>query len=323
MRSAQVSSLDGPSAVAVTDVPEPHRAADQVLIEVHRAGVAFPDVLQTRGEYQMKPELPFAPGAEVSGIVREVPDGSSLTVGQRVAAFSVLGGYAELVAAPELLVFPLPDGMDLDTAAALPMNYLTCLFALLHRGRLADGETVLVHGASGGVGTAGIQIAKAAGARVIAVVSTQGKKATATHAGADDVILVDGFKDAAKSLTDGSGVDIVLDPVGGDRFTDSLRSLRTDGRLLVVGFTGGSIPEVKVNRLLLNNIDVVGVGWGSYWMSRPQLIQQQWTQLMDLWAKGGIAPPLGTAYPLEQAANALTELDERRATGKVLLQVRD
>ena len=323
MHAARITCLDGPSAVEVTEVAAPERQGDQVLIEVHRAGVAFPDVLQTRGQYQLKPDLPFTPGAEVAGVVQEAPEGSSLTVGQRVAAFSVLGGYAEQVAVPETMVLPVPDAMDLDTAAALPMNYLTCLFALLHRGRLVEGETVLVHGASGGIGTAGIQVAKAAGARVIAVVSTAEKEPTARAAGADEVILAEGFKDAAKSLTDGHGVDVVLDPVGGDRFTDSLRSLRTEGRLLVIGFTGGSIPEVKVNRLLLNNIEVVGVGWGAYWMSRPELVGQQWSQLLDLWEKGGIEPPLGTTYPLAQAADALAELDERRAQGKVLLRVRD
>ncbi len=319
MRAAQITSLDGPSAVAVTDVADPSPSADQVLIEVRRAGVTFPDLLQSRGQYQMKPELPFVPGAEVSGVVREAPAGSRLEAGRRVAAFSTLGGYAQQVCVPEAMTFPLPDRMSFDVAAALPMNYLTCLFALLHRGRLKSGETVLVHGASGGIGTAGIQVAKSAGARVIAVVSTEAKQQTALAAGADEVVLADGFKDAAKQLTGGAGVDIVLDPVGGDRFTDSLRSLRPEGRALVVGFTAGSIPQVKVNRLLLNNLDVVGVGWGADWMNRPQALAAQWGQLMSLWEGGTIDPPIGAVLPLADAAEALRALDERRAAGKILL----
>ncbi len=319
MRAASITSLDGPSAVTVDDVADPSPKPDEVLIEVRRAGVTFPDLLQSRGQYQMKPELPFVPGAEVSGVVRQAPAGSSLEAGRRVAAFSTLGGYAQQVCVPEAMAFPLPDAMSFDVAAALPMNYLTCLFALLHRGRLKSGETVLIHGASGGIGTAGIQVAKSAGARVIAVVSTEAKKRTALDAGADDAVLADGFKDAAKELTDGAGVDIVLDPVGGDRFTDSLRSLRPEGRALVVGFTAGSIPTVKVNRLLLNNLDVVGVGWGADWMNRPEALAAQWGQLMSLWEGGTINPPIGAVLPLADASEALRALDERRAAGKILL----
>lgn len=323
MRAAQVVSLDGPSAVEVSEVADAQRPADQVLVEVNRAGVAYPDVLQTRGEYQIKPEPPFVPGSEVSGVVKEAPEGSRFTVGQRVAAFPGFGGYAELVSVPEAMVFPLPDDLDFDAAAALPMNYLTCLFALAHRGRLAAGESVLVHGASGGIGTAAIQLAKALGASVIGVVSTQEKMAIATDAGADHVVLAEGFKDAVKELTKGRGVDIVVDPVGGDRFTDSLRSLATEGRLLVIGFTGGGIPEVKVNRLLLNNIEVTGVGWGAFWTKRPEYLQQQWTQLMELQQANGFTPPVGAVLDLDDAAEAITTLDERRASGKVLLRVRD
>ncbi|MDF8265237.1 NADPH:quinone oxidoreductase family protein [Luteipulveratus flavus] len=323
MRAVQVTSLDGPRALRVGDVPEPARAEDQVLVQVHRAGVAYPDVLLSRGEYQFKPELPFVLGAEVSGVVLEAPSGSSLTPGQHVAAFPAFGGFAERVALPEAMVFPLPDGLSLEDAAALPMNYLTCVFALLRRGRLAAGETVLVHGASGGIGTAAIQVAKASGASVIAVVSTQAKRAVAQDAGADHVVLADGFRDAVKELTSGRGADIVVDPVGGDRFTDSLRSLAPEGRLLVIGFTGGEIPTVKVNRLLHNNTEVIGVGWGAFWLPQPQVLAGQWQQLMRLWDGGGIKPVVGGTYELDQVGEALTDLDERRAQGKVLLRVTD
>ena len=247
MRAAQITTLDGPSAISVVDVPEPD-ADGRVVIDVHVAGVTFPEVLLSRGEYQVKPELPFVPGSEVAGTVRSAPAGSGLRAGQRVAAFPGFGGFAEVAAADPGFVFPLPDGVSFEQGAALPMNYLTMHFALARRGRLQAGETVLVHGAAGGLGTAGIQLAKAYGARVLAVVSSEAKGETARAAGADEVVLAEGFRERVKELTGGRGVDLVADPVGGDRFTDSLRSLAREGRLLVLGFTGGGIPTVKVNR---------------------------------------------------------------------------
>jgi NADPH2:quinone reductase len=217
------------------------------------------------------------------------------------------------------MVVPLPDGVTFDQGAALPMNYLTCHFALRTRGRLAEGEKVLVHGAAGGVGTAAIQLAKAWGATVYAVVSDDEKEAVARGAGADEVVRADGFKDAVADLTSGHGVDVVVDPVGGDRFTDSLRSLAPLGRLLVIGFTAGSIPEVKVNRLLLNNIDVVGVGWGSFWSGRPGFVREQWDDLVPLLEAGRLDPVIGSVRSLDEVGVALSDMEERRATGKVLL----
>jgi NADPH2:quinone reductase len=322
VRSIQITSLAGPAAVELVEVDEPATDPDSVLIDVHVAGVTFPDVLQSRGEYQLKPALPFIPGSEVAGVVRVAPAGSGLQPGQRVAAFPGFGGFAEVVAAPPVMVFPLPDSVSFEAAAALPMNYLTMHFGLVRRGRLQAGETVLVQGAAGGVGTAAVQLASALGATVIAVVSTEEKRATAKEAGAHEVVLADGFRDAVKDLTSGRGVDLIVDPVGGDRFTDSLRSLAREGRLLVIGFTGGEIPQVKVNRLLLNNISVVGVGWGAFWMQERTYLQEQWTDLLPLLEAGKLEPVLGRSFPLEAASDALLELDERRAAGKVLLAVR-
>ena len=322
MRAIHITRLDGPTAVELVDVPEPTAAPDQVLVDVEVAGVSFPEVLQTRGAYQLKPELPFVPGSEVAGTVRSAPEGSGLRAGQRVAAFPGLGGYAEVVAVPTAMVFPLPDRVSAAAGAALPMNYLTVHFALTKRGRLVSGETVLVHGAAGGVGTAAVQLAAALGAHVIAVTSSPDKAEVARSAGAHETVAADGFRDAVKELTAGRGVDLVVDPVGGDRFTDSLRSLATEGRLLVIGFTGGDIPTVKVNRLLLNNISVVGVGWGAYWTSRVGYLQEQWAELLPLLEDGRLDPVLGTSYALADAAQALRELDERRAAGKVLLTTR-
>src|SRR5947207_719856 len=276
MRAVQIDELAGPSSVKVVDIPEPgpaHMLAPDggVVIDVEAAGVSFPEVLQSRGEYQLKPDLPFVPGAEVAGTVRSAPDGAGVKPGDRVAAFPMLGAFAEVAVAPEFLTFALPDELDFAQGAGLILNYHTAYFALRLRGRLAEGETVLVHGAAGGVGTAALQVARGLGARTIAVVSSDEKERVAREAGADEVVRSDGaWKDEAKELS-GGGVDVIVDPVGGDRFTDSLRSLREGGRIVVVGFTGGSIPEVKVNRLLLNNVEVVGAGWGAYVMSKPDV----------------------------------------------------
>ncbi|MCU1588129.1 MAG: Alcohol dehydrogenase zinc-binding domain protein [Frankiales bacterium] len=318
MRAVQVTTHGGPSAVQVIDAPEPD-ATGKVLVDVHVAGVNYPDVLMSRGEYQMKPDLPFIPGSEIAGTVLE---GAGFQPGQRVAGFSVLGGYAERAAVDPSVLFPLPDRVSFEAGAALLMNYLTVDFALARRGALAKGETILVQGAAGGIGVATIQLAKVMGARVIAVVSSEEKGEVARKAGADDVVLADGFLAQVKELTGGRGVDLVMDPVGGDRFTDSLRSLAQEGRLLVVGFTGGTIPEVKVNRLLLNNISVVGVGWGAFWMRGPAYLQEQWARLLPHLENGSLDPLVGNSYPLEKAADALLELDERRALAKVVLTTR-
>jgi NADPH2:quinone reductase len=322
MRAARIVTLDGPTAIVVEEVPDAVAADGKVLVEVHHAGVAFPEALQSRGLYQYKPELPFTPGSEVAGVVLSAPAGSGFVPGDRVCGFPLTGGFAELVNIPTHLVFPLPDSVSTATGAALPLNYLTVEFALVRRGRLAAGETVLVHGAGGGIGTAAIQLAKALGATVIAVTSTDKKGQVALDAGADHAIRIEGFKDAVKSLTDGLGVDVIVDPVGGDRFTDSLRSLAVGGRLLVIGFTGGAIPEVKVNRLLLHNVEVVGVGWGAYVLPRPAEARAQWERLLPHIEAGRLNAPIGAELPLDEAAEAVLSLEERRATGKVVLRVR-
>lgn len=322
MRAAQITSLDGPAAVSVADIDEPRGADGAVVVDVHAAGVTFPDVLQTRGLYQYKPELPFVPGTEVAGVVRSAPDDAPVRPGDRVAAFPGIGGFAETVVVSPDAVFAIPDTLSFVAAAALPMNYLTVQFALTRRGGLREGETVLVHGAGGGVGTAAVQLASALGARVIAVTSSPEKGEVARRVGAHEVIAPEGFRDAARDLTDGAGVDLVVDPVGGDRFTDSLRCLAPEGRLLVVGFTAGEIPTVKVNRLLLNNISVVGVGWGAFWGTRPGYLQQQWAELRPLVDDGVLDPPVGATYALDDVAAALTELDTRAAKGKVVLTLR-
>jgi len=328
VRAVQIVNLEGPDeALEVSNLPEPEAShmltpGAGVVVDVHAAGVSFPEVLQTRGEYQVKPPLPFVPGSEVAGIVRSAPDGAAVAAGDRVAAMCVLGGFADVAVAPEFLTFPLPDALDFAEGAGLVLNYHTAYFALKLRGRLAEGETVLVHGAAGGVGTASLQVAKGLGARTIAVVSSDEKERIARDAGADEVVRSDGpWKDETKELS-GGGVDLVLDPVGGDRFLDSLRSLAEGGRVVVVGFTGGSIPEVRVNRLLLKNTEVVGAGWGAYVMSKPEVCREIGAALDEMIERGVVRPIVGARFPLEEAGDALKLIDGRGATGKVVLDVK-
>ena len=327
MKAVQIVELSGPrNALQVVDVGEPEAShpatpGSGVLVEVHAAGVSFPEVLQTRGQYQVKPDVPFTPGSEVGGVVRSVPEGAAVKAGDRVAAFCMLGGWAEVAVAPAFFSFKLPDELDFAQGAGLVLNYHTAYFALKVRGRLAEGETVLVHGAAGGVGTATLQIARGLGARTIAVVSSDEKERVAREAGADEVVRSDGaWKDQAREIS-GGGVDVVVDPVGGDRFTDSLRSLREGGRVIVVGFTGGSIPEVRVNRLLLGNTEVIGAGWGAYVLSKPGLNVEIGAAVDRLIEAGFVRPIVGARFPLEQASDALELIDSRGATGKVVLDV--
>jgi len=321
MRAAQIQTLTGPADITVAEVPEPTPGPDDVLIDVHCVGVSFPDLLLSKGEYQLKPDLPFSPGVDVSGTVISGP---GFTPGQRVAGVSAYGGAAERAVVPAMFTFALPELVTFEEGAALPMNYLTAEFALHERGDLTSSETVLVHGAAGGLGTATIQVAKGMGARVIGVVSTEEKAEVARAAGADEAILLDGFKERVSELTGGHGVDVVADIVGGAAFTDSLRVLGTQGRLLVLGFASGDgIPEVRVNRLLLNNVDVRGVGWGAYAMARPGYMQEQWARLVPMMAAGAVKPPIGARYELADFGRALDDMAQRRTLGKSVVRVRD
>jgi NADPH2:quinone reductase len=322
LRALQLQRLEGPEGLSLVELPEPE-AEDQVLIDVVAAGVSFPDLLLTRGQYQMKPPLPFVPGVEVAGVVRQAPAGAAVKRGDRVMAFTMFGGFAEVAKAAPELTFPVPERWSLEGAAGMVMNYHTAHFALHRRGRLAKGETVVVHGAAGGVGTATIQVARGAEARVLAVVSDERKAEVARQAGAHEVLLSTGdWVQQVREKTDGRGADVVMDPVGGDIFDRSLKCLAPEGRLLVVGFTSGRIPEVAVNRLLLRNIDVVGVAWGAFLMHDPTVTAAIAKDLASLAGQGIVQPLVGPTYPLEQGAQALRDLEQRRATGKVVLRVR-
>jgi len=312
VRALQVQTEDGPEAVALVELPEPEA---ELVIAVRAAGVSFPDLLMTRGLYQVRQPLPFTLGWEAAGEVVSAPDEGGLSVGDRVTTLS-FGAFAERLAALPDATFPLPEGLSYEEGAALPLNYLTALAALERRGRLRAGETVLVHGAAGGVGTATVQVAKALGATVIAAVSTEAKTEVARRAGADRVALGEGFRDQLEAP-----VDLIIDPVGGqERFLESLRALVPEGRLVVVGFTAGEIPEVRVNRLLLRNVDVCGCSFGV--LSRdPDGMARSAARLAELVGSGAVRPLIGSVYPLERGVEALLELDQRRATGKVVLSL--
>jgi NADPH2:quinone reductase len=318
MKAVQVSELAGPDAAVVADVDEP-QADGAMTVEVEAAGIAFPDLLMTRGLYQYKPDPPFVLGSEAAGVVASAPEGSGFSEGDRVAFMTLGNCFAERVAVMPQMAFRLIDELSFEQGAAYILNYHTAHFGLLRRGQLKARETVLVHGAAGGVGTAAIQVAKAVGANVIAVVSTDDKERVARDAGADEVVRSDGaWKDEAKELS-GGGVNVVFDPVGGDRFLDSVRSLTDEGRLVVIGFTEGSIPEIAVNRLLLRNVSVVGAGWGAFALPRPDYARETQEDLDRMAREGHVKPIIGKTYGFDEVPQALKDIDERRALGKLVL----
>ncbi len=292
-----------------------------VIIDVGAAGVCFPDLLLLRGEYQLRLEPPFTPGMEVAGTVRSAPEDSGFTPGQRVSAFSMIGGYAQQVAVAPANVIPTADGLDDGEAASLLGNYYTMQFALARRGGLQAGETVLVLGSAGGIGTASIQLAKAMGARVLALVHRPGAEEFLTGLGADVVLpLSDGWRQAVMDATEGRGVDLVVDPIGGEAFDDAIRVLAPEGRLLVIGFAAGAgIPTVKVNRLLLRNVSVVGVGWGEFVRRSPAAQAQVGAELAQLVA-AGLRPPPPVRFPLSEGAAALEALAGGQVRGKLVLE---
>ena len=321
MRALQVKELTGPDGLELVDVPEPE-LGQGVLVDVEAAGVSFPDLLLTRGLYQLKPDLPFIPGAEVAGTVVEAAPGTGFEPGERVMGLTGLNGFAERAETIAPATFRVPESFTVEQAAGFVMNYHTAHFGLIRRGRLEDGENVLVHGAAGGIGIAAIQVAKAAGAGVIAVTSSKRKEAMAKRAGADHVIRMhDHWQAAVGVMTQGRGVQVVFDPVGGDElFVESLRSLLPEGRLLVVGFASGEIPKVGMNRLLLKNVDVIGVGWGAFMGARPQILANTAEDLDRMISEKKLRPIVGGAHRLENGADALRELEERRAIGKLVLR---
>lgn len=311
MRALRILTEDGPEAVRLLDdVAEPE---GELIVSVRAAAVAFPDVLMSRGEYQIRQPLPFTMGWEAAGDVLRAPEGSPFAPGDRVITMT-FGSHAERVAAVPEMTWALPEGLSYAEGAALPLNGMTALAALERRGRLVAGETVLVHGAAGGVGTAAIQVGKALGATVIASVSTEEKAEVAREAGADEVVVGGDFRAQLAGP-----VDLIVDPVGGtEHFKESLRALRTEGRIVIVGFASGEIPEIRMNRLLLRNVDVCGCTFVTL-ANGATGFGDAMARLAELVATGAVKPLIGGTYAFQDGVQALLDLDERRATGKVVL----
>jgi NADPH2:quinone reductase len=315
----QIAHLSGPDGVRWAEVPEPKDGDGDVVIDVAAAGVSFADLLQTRGAYQMAVELPYTPGMDAAGVVRSAAPGLGFVPGQRVAVLLPYGCWQEVISAPADRVLPLPEPMSLEAGAAAPLNDLTAMFALARRARAQSGETLLVHGAAGGVGTASIQLGRALGLRTVAVVSDEAKREFVLRCGAHHAVLSDGWLAAIRELLGERPADIVLDPVGGDRMTDSLRSLRPEGRLLVVGFAQGEIPLVKVNRLLLGNTGVLGSACREFFDQHPGAIAGLWAQATELRRTADLMDLPVQAYPFADARAALQAIADRRGMGKVVL----
>ncbi|MEA1081271.1 NADPH:quinone oxidoreductase family protein [Marinobacter qingdaonensis] len=315
----------GPAeSLVIEDVPSPDVKGRGVKVRVKAAGLNFPDTLIIEGKYQLKPNMPFSPGGEMAGEVIEV--GEKVTrfkPGDRVAGLTGYGSFAEEVVVPEQNLLPVPDGMSDEKAAAFTMVYGTSYYALKQRANLQPGESLLVLGASGGVGLATVELGKAMGARVIAAASSADKLAIAKAAGADDLINYseEPLKESVKNLTKGKGVDVIYDPVGGDFTEQALRAMGWNGRHLIIGFAAGEIPKVPANLTLLKGCSVVGVFWGSFTQREPEASAQNMMELMKLYSEGKIDPKISEVFEFDDYAKALGALSERRATGKVVLKV--
>lgn len=322
MKAVQCVEWGGPERLRLTDCAAPAPAAGEVRIRVVAAGVNFPDALIIQKKYQVQPPLPFVPGAEVAGTIDALGEGvSRLKVGESVVAFVGTGGFAEQVCASEAMVAPLPAGVDPAVAAGFTLTYATSQHALAERAQLKAGETLLVLGAGGGVGLAAVELGKLAGARVIAAASSRDKLEAARSCGADELIdyAQADLREAVKSATGGRGVDVVYDPVGGPHTAAALRTLAWRGRLLVVGFAAGEIPQIAANLLLLREVSAVGVYWGEFAKRDPAGNRRLLAQLFGWLAEGRLRPLVSKRYPLAEAAQALRDLLARRAVGKLVI----
>jgi NADPH2:quinone reductase len=319
MRALELRVTEGPDSLVLVERDDP-TSDDAVVIDVRAAGVSFPDLLLTHGRYQVKPSLPATPGLEVAGIVRAAPFGSGLEAGARVWAALEGGGFADVVMTSRDRVFSLDDALGFVEGAALPVNYLTAVFALQRRGAVQAGETLLVLGAGGGLGSALVSVGHHLGARVIAVVSTEAKGETARAAGADQIVVGGDWRERVLTATSGRGADLTADPVGGAATIEAVRATAPEGRVLVLGFASGEIPAVQTNRLLLRNVSLIGVGLGALISSLPELLMSTADALAML-VQGGLRPIVGATFPLEKASEALHFLEQRKARGKVVLTV--
>ena len=324
MKAIVCHELSGPAALRLEDVPEPRPGPGQVRVRVRACGINFADSLIARGQYQMQPEPPFSPGFEVAGEVLETGEGvTGFRAGDRVIAITPHGGYAEQVVANVDRCVAMPAAMPYEHGAAFPVVFGTSHVALWHRARLQAGETLVVHGASGGVGLTAVAIGKQLGATVIATASGPEKLQVAREHGADHLIDTshEDIRSRIRELTDGRGADVVYDPVGGDLFTVSLRSIAFEGRILVIGFAGGTVPQIPANHLLVKNVDVIGLNWPAYAERHPTVMTESFRILLQWYLAGAIQPYVSAIYPLEQAVDALNQVVARKSVGKVVIAV--
>lgn len=322
MKAVLCRELGGPETLVVDDVPSLVPGNGQVVVAVEAAGVNFPDTLIIQGKYQFKPELPFSPGGEVAGIIKVLGEGvTGWRIGDRVIAAATWGGFAEELVVDAVRLTPMPDAMDFVSGSAFLLTYGTSYHALKDRARIQPGETLLVLGASGGVGLAAVQLGKAMGARVIAAASTDAKLEVCRQNGADETInyAQDDLRARVKAITNGRGVDVIYDPVGGPMSEAALRDMAWNGRFLVVGFAGGEIPKIPLNLTLLKGCSIVGVFWGSFTRIEPERNAANNAELMQLFTAGKVKPHIHATYPLERVAEALNEVTSKRVSGKVVL----
>lgn len=325
MKAVLCKAFGGPGDLVVEEVAAPALGKADVRIAVHAAGVNFPDVLMITGKYQMRPEFPFSPGLEVAGEVLETGErATGISPGQRVMATLPYGGFAEEAVTPAQSVYAIPDDMDYPTAAGFTITYGTAHHALIGRAKLQAGEALLVLGAAGGVGLAAVEVGALLGAHVIGAVGADAKALVVREHGAEDVInyTKESIRDRVKDLTGGNGADAVFDPVGGGATTESVRALAWRGRLLVIGFASGEIPEIAANRLLLKEAQAVGVYWGAFATREPAQNRVNIEELLRWYGEGKIKPLVSATFSLAQAGEALTALIERKVTGKAVLSVR-
>jgi NADPH2:quinone reductase len=322
MKAVLCKELGPAEKLVVEQVPSPKPAKGQVVVSVKACGVNFPDTLIIQGKYQFKPEPPFSPGGEVAGVVKELGEGvTGVAVGDRVIAFSTWGGYAEELAVDADRCIPMAEGMDFISASAFILTFGTSYHALKDRAQMKAGETLLVLGASGGVGIAAIQLGKVMGARVIAAASSDEKLAVCKANSADELInyASDDLRTRVKAITGGKGVNVVYDPVGGPYAEPALREMAWNGRYLVVGFAAGDIPKVPLNLALLKGCSIVGVFWGSFTRNEVDKSNANHQELMRMFTAGKVKPHIHATYPLEQAARALNDVTYKRVSGKVVL----
>ena len=322
MKAVLCKEYGPPESLVIEDIPSPRPGKGQVVITVKACGVNFPDTLIIEGKYQFKPALPFSPGGEVSGIVKELGEGvNTVKVGDRVIAFTGWGGFAEEVVTEAAKLIPIPSDIDFATAASFTLVFGTAHHALKDRAHIKPGETLLVLGAAGGVGLASVELGKLMGARVIAAASSDEKLEVCKQHGADDVINYtnEDLRERVKTLTGGNGVDVIVDPLGGNYSEPALRSIAWNGRFLVIGFAAGDIPRIPLNLTLLKGCSIVGVFWGSFTEHEPRHNQENLQELLTWLTEGKLKPHISATYPLERAAGALNDVLNRKVKGKVVL----